>query len=128
MQYVVAPQDIEWHRLEKPGFPGIGFEFSESLIDKDYTTVYSVQLSKIGPGGMSKLHRDPYNHAFYIIAGTGTVRIGKETFDVEPGAIVKIPKEIPHGFNNTGTEDLEFVVIYDPPYVAGTDPVTNLED
>jgi quercetin dioxygenase-like cupin family protein len=128
MDYVLAPKDISWHRLEKPGFPGVGFHFSESVIDEDYTSVYSVQLSKIGPGGRSKLHRDPYNHAFYIIAGTGTVRIGKETYPLEPGSIVKIPEGVPHGFDNTGTEDLEFVVIYDPPYVAGTDPVKNLED
>lgn len=128
MNYVLAPDDIAWQTLEKPGFPGIGFQFSNSVIDKDYTSVYSVQLSKIGPGGRSKMHRDPYNHAFYIISGTGTVQIGKETFDLEPGSVAKIPQGMPHGFNNTGSVDLEFVVIYDPPYVAGADPVTNLED
>ncbi|MET7992092.1 cupin domain-containing protein [Amycolatopsis sp. NPDC005232] len=127
MNYVLNPSDIAWHRLEKPGFPGIGFQFSESVVDDDYTSVYSVQLSKIGPGGKSKLHRDPYNHAFYVTAGTGSVRIGKDSWDVEPGSVVKIPAGLPHGFSNTGDVDLEFVVIYDPPYVAGTEPVKELE-
>ncbi|MEU4673205.1 cupin domain-containing protein [Amycolatopsis sp. NPDC023774] len=127
MNYVLNPADIAWHRLEKPGFPGIGFQFSESVVDDDYTSVYSVQLSKIGPGGKSKLHRDPYNHAFYVTAGTGSVRIGKDSWDVEPGSVVKIPAGLPHGFSNTGDVDLEFVVIYCPPYVAGTDPVKELE-
>jgi mannose-6-phosphate isomerase-like protein (cupin superfamily) len=34
---------------------------------------------------------------------------------------VKIPAGTGHGFTNTGPEDLVFLVIYDPPYLAGTE-------
>lgn len=128
MKYVLAPQEMEWHKLEKPEFPGIGFQFTGNVVDKDYTSAYSIQLSRMGPGGRSKLHREPFNHAFYIVAGTGTVRVEKETFDLEPGTLVKIPQGIPHALDNTGSTDLEFLVIYDPPYVTGTNAVPNLED
>ena len=120
MDYVLAPGDIQWNEMKNPKVQGAGFAFSTSVIDSDYTGVYSAQLGKIGPGGSSKLHRDPYNHAFYFIQGTGTVQIGKETWDLEPGTIVKIPEGKPHGFVNTGADDLVFLVIYDPPYVAGS--------
>jgi quercetin dioxygenase-like cupin family protein len=120
MEYVLAPDDIVWNAIDNPRVPGVGFAFSESVIDKEYTGVYSAQLGLIGPGGSSKLHRDPYNHAFYFIKGTGTVQVGNETKDLEPGTVVKIPQGLPHGFVNTGDDDLVFLVIYDPPYVAGS--------
>jgi oxalate decarboxylase/phosphoglucose isomerase-like protein (cupin superfamily) len=40
----------------------------------------------------------------------------------------KVPEGLPHGITNTGSVDLGFLVIYDPPDVLGTDPVINLED
>jgi mannose-6-phosphate isomerase-like protein (cupin superfamily) len=127
MQYVISPRDIEWRTLEKPGFPANGFQFTDNMIDEDYTSAYSVQMSKIGPGGRSKLHRETVNHAFYIISGTGTVRIEKKTWDMEPGTVVKVPKGLPHSIDNTGSDDLVFLVIYDPPTVTGKQDVPNLE-
>jgi quercetin dioxygenase-like cupin family protein len=120
MEYVLAPDDIVWNELENPRLPGVGFAFTPSVIDKDYTGVYSAQLGRIGTGGSSKLHRDPYNHAFYFVSGVGTVQIGTQTWDLVPGTVVKIPEGEPHGFVNTGPDDLVFLVIYDPPYVAGS--------
>ncbi|QRP48553.1 cupin domain-containing protein [Amycolatopsis sp. FDAARGOS 1241] len=120
MDYVLAPSDVVWNKIDNPRVPGVGFAFSESVIDEDYTGVYSAQLGLIGPGGSSKPHRDPYNHAFYFVKGTGSVHIGQQTWDLEPGTIVKIPRGEVHGFENTGDEDLVFLVVYDPPYVAGS--------
>jgi quercetin dioxygenase-like cupin family protein len=120
MSYVLAPDDIVWKTIDNPKVPGVGFAFSESVIAEDYTPLYSAQFGLIGPGGSSALHRDPYNHAFYFIKGTGTVQIGKEKWDLRPGTIVKIPEGKAHAIVNTGPDDLVFLVIYDPPYVAGS--------
>ncbi|MFI5706401.1 cupin domain-containing protein [Kribbella sp. NPDC051620] len=119
MEYVLAPEDIVWKEFENPASPGIGFGFTPSVIDEEYTEVYSAQLGKIGPGGRSKPHVDHYNHAFYFISGQGDVTIGKRTWPLVPGTVVRIPSGLTHGFTNTGTEDLTFFVVYDPPYVAG---------
>jgi mannose-6-phosphate isomerase-like protein (cupin superfamily) len=120
MSHVLQPDDVVWNKLENPRVPGVGFAFSESVIDKDYTDLYSAQLGLIGPGGSSKPHRDPYNHAFYFIRGTGSVQVADETAKLVPGTIVRVPKGKVHSFVNTGEEDLVFLVIYDPPYVAGS--------
>jgi mannose-6-phosphate isomerase-like protein (cupin superfamily) len=119
MEYVLAPEDIRWKDMESPTSPGVGFGFTPSVIDSDYTEVFSAQLGKIGPGGKSKPHVDHYNHAFYFISGAGEVRIGRQTWPLTPGTVVKIPSGLAHGFTNTGEEDLTFFVVYDPPYVAG---------
>lgn len=128
MQYVTGPREIEWRTLEKPGFPANGFQFTDNLIDEDYTSAYSVQMSKIATGGRSKLHRETFNHAFYIVSGTGRVRIEKQTWDMEPGTVVKVPKGLPHSIENTGSDDLVFLVIYDPPTVTGKEDVRALEN
>jgi mannose-6-phosphate isomerase-like protein (cupin superfamily) len=119
VDYVLAPEDITWKVLDGPTSPGVGFGFTPSVIDADYTESYSAQLGKISPGGLSKPHVDHYNHAFYFISGTGTVTIGKQSWPLKPGTIVKIPSGPTHAFANTGSEDLTFLVIYDPPHVTG---------
>jgi quercetin dioxygenase-like cupin family protein len=119
MDYVLAPEDITFKTLNSSTSPGVGFGFTQSVIDADYTEHYSAQLGKIGPGGLSKPHVDPYNHAFYFISGTGTVTVGKQSWLLKPGTIVKIPSGLTHGFANTGADDLTFLVIYDPPHVSG---------
>jgi mannose-6-phosphate isomerase-like protein (cupin superfamily) len=121
MEYVLTPDDLDWTEIDKPGFPNTGFLFTPSVIDKDFTEVYSAQLGRIRPGKGSTPHRDPYNHAFYFMRGSGKVRIGRKEWDLRPGTIVKIPAGKAHGFTNTGPDDLVFLVIYDPPYLAGTE-------
>jgi quercetin dioxygenase-like cupin family protein len=60
-------------------------------------------------------HRHTYNHAFYFLRGTCKVQIGEQTWDIEPGTLVKVPAHEQHSVTNTGTDDLIFLVVYDPP-------------
>jgi len=115
MQYVVTPDDLDWAEVDPAGNPSTGFMFTPSVIDKDYTDSYSSRLGLMRPGNDSGLHTDPYNHAFYFLQGTGEVQIGEETWSLKPGTIVKIPTGKVHGFSNTGSDDLVFLVIYDSP-------------
>jgi oxalate decarboxylase/phosphoglucose isomerase-like protein (cupin superfamily) len=43
------------------------------------------------------------------------VQIGEQTWHIKPGTFVKVPAYKQHRVTNTGTEDLIFLVIYDPP-------------
>ncbi|MEU7763976.1 cupin domain-containing protein [Nocardia sp. NPDC049190] len=61
-----------------------------------------------------------HNHAFYVAAGAGTVQIEQNTFDMKSGTVIKVPEGKQHSVTNTGTEDLVFLTIYDPPNVDGT--------
>lgn len=52
------------------------------------------------------------NEAFYVIAGTGSIEIGTERYDVGPGDSAVIPAGIDH--NLTGTSiDVPFTVLCD---------------
>jgi quercetin dioxygenase-like cupin family protein len=114
--YVVVPEDIVWHKTD------LGREvwLSENLVTTDYTWVFTAQVSRFGPGGGSPPHTHTYNHAFYFLSGSCRVQIGEQTWDIRPGAFVKVPAYTQHSVTNTGAEDLIFLVIYDPPNTDGT--------
>jgi len=109
--YVWAPENIVWHKTAL----GPQFWLSDNLVDADYTTVFSAQLTKFGPGGGSPPHTHTYNHAFYFLSGTCRVQIGEHAWDVKAGSFVKVPAHEQHSVTNTGANDLIFLVVYDPP-------------
>jgi quercetin dioxygenase-like cupin family protein len=109
--YVFAPEDIVWHKTAL----GPQFWLSDNLVGTDYTSVFSAQLTKFGPGGGSPPHTHTYNHAFYFVSGTCRVQIDEHAWHIEPGTFVKVPAHKQHSVTNTGAEDLIFLVIYDPP-------------
>ncbi|BBX21660.1 hypothetical protein MTER_10710 [Mycolicibacter terrae] len=114
MANVIALEDIVWQRTAL----GEKFWISDELVGAEYSTLFSAQLTKFGPGGGSSPHRHDYNHAFYFLTGSCRVRIGDQSWQTAPGSFVKIPANQEHSLTNTGGEDLIFLVIYDPPHVA----------
>jgi mannose-6-phosphate isomerase-like protein (cupin superfamily) len=112
--YVFAPEDIVWHDTDL----GRRFWISDELVGTDYSALFSAQITKFGPGGGSALHHHTYNHAFYFLTGTARVQIGNNAWHTKPGTFVKVPANEEHSVTNTRTEDLIFLVIYDPPHVA----------
>ena len=113
--YVFAPESIVWHKTDL----GSEFWLSDDLVDTDYTSVFSAQLTKFGPDGGSPLHTHTYNHAFNFLRGTCRVQIDEQTWHIKPGTFVKVPAHKQHSVTNTGAEDLIFLVIYDPPPADG---------
>lgn len=111
---VFAPEQIVWQETEL----GRNFWISDDLVGTGYSTRFSAQLTKFGPGGASPLHHHSYNHAFYFLTGTARIQIADESWDTEPGSFVKVPAFEEHSVTNTGDGDLVFLVIYDPPHVA----------
>jgi quercetin dioxygenase-like cupin family protein len=90
------------------------------VVDTDYTSVFNAQLTKFSPGGGSPPHHHTYSHAFYFLSGTCSVQIEDQTWHVKSGTFVKVPAYKQHSVTNDGTEDLIFLVIYDPPLNDGT--------
>jgi mannose-6-phosphate isomerase-like protein (cupin superfamily) len=111
---VFAPEDIVWHETDL----GENFWVSDDLVGAQYSTLFSAQLTKFGPGGGSTSHHHGYNHAFYFLTGTGCMRIGDQSWQTTPGSFVKVPANAQHDLTNAGDDDLVFLVIYDPPHVA----------
>jgi quercetin dioxygenase-like cupin family protein len=115
-EYVNGPRDVVWHKTDL----GTEFYVSDELVDGDYTSAFSAQLTKFGPGGGSPPHEHDYNHAFYFLTGTAGVAIGEQTWQTEPGTFVKVPAHARHSVTNVGSDDLIFLVVYDPPISDGT--------
>lgn len=111
---VYAPEDIVWRETDL----GQNFWISDDLVGAEYSTLFSAQLTKFGPGGGSTAHHHDYNHAFYFLTGTGRMQLGEEFWQTKAGSFVKVPANVEHSLMNSGEDDLVFLVIYDPPHVA----------
>jgi quercetin dioxygenase-like cupin family protein len=117
MHPVTSIEQFEWKPLSVEGSKG--YEFMFNLVGAEYTDAYSVDLVRVEPGGYSPVHIDPDNHAFYFIEGTGRVTIAGKPNAVGPGSVVKIPFGALHSIENTGSQHLLFLTIYDPPRKRG---------
>ena len=58
------------------------------------------------------MHRHPYVEAWVVQAGEATFRVGDSTIVVPAGHIVIGPANVPHGFRNSGGEELRMVAIH----------------
>ena len=87
---------------------------------------FSVILVHTGAGGGPKVHRHPYPEVFIVESGIATFRLGDEEVVVSAGHVVVGPPLVPHGFTNTGSEELRIVAIHGAPtfvteWLAGED-------
>lgn len=64
------------------------------------------------PGASEGLHRHQgLEEVYYVMNGTGEVRIGNETAAIVKGDAVPVRLNEAHSFRNTGSEELEFMII-----------------
>ena len=52
--------------------------------------------------------------AFYVLAGTLTVRLGERTIDAVAGSFVLVPRGVAHTFANRGEEPARFLAAMSP--------------
>lgn len=101
---------------------------SHELVGADHADVpFSVILVHSQPGVGPKVHRHPYSEVFIVEAGEATFRVGNDTIVVPAGNVVVGPPGVPHGFTNTGREELRLVAIHGAArfvteWLAGDDP------
>jgi mannose-6-phosphate isomerase-like protein (cupin superfamily) len=67
------------------------------------------------PGEGPSLHRHPYEEVFVVHSGSGTFTIGEDSLEAGPGDIVVAPPRTPHGFVNSGPEQLRLVAVHHSP-------------
>jgi quercetin dioxygenase-like cupin family protein len=66
---------------------------------------------EVAPGGFSSLELHRHPHAVVVLRGRGTVRLGEETFDLEPFDCVYVSPETPHQFRAAPDEPLGFLCV-----------------
>lgn len=78
---------------------------------------FDVQIRKIPPGAaVCPFHSHLAQWEFFLVrAGTGTVRAGGETHAVKAGDFFVHPPGEPHQLINSGTTDLEVLIVADNP-------------
>lgn len=83
------------------------------------TTTGSVQLGVsiclMKPGEEVVIHRHPYEEAYYVVRGHGTMSLDGETIELVPDLTVYIPSNQYHGQKNTSVEELVVLCALAPP-------------
>jgi mannose-6-phosphate isomerase-like protein (cupin superfamily) len=103
-------------------------EHSHEFVGAEHGDVpFCVILVHSRPGVGPKLHRHPYPEVFIVESGQATFQIGENRVVVEGGHVVVSPSGEPHGFTNTGTDELRLTAIhgagrFTTEWLAGSDP------
>jgi quercetin dioxygenase-like cupin family protein len=63
---------------------------------------YEVVLADSGPGGDIVPHRHPWQEAYFVLAGTLEVQVGRRLHRAEAGSFLTIPPRALHGFRVVG--------------------------
>ncbi len=110
-KYVVALKDgMEGYLPRKTGI-------FRALIDEESSGAkhFSLMVNTMFAGIDGVEHKHDVEHCWYILSGTGTMYIGKETFDIGPEMAVFAPADTLHKIVVGPDEDLTYVLIYAPP-------------
>ncbi len=89
---------------------------------------FSLAHARVKPGQATLPHRLRAAEVYYIIQGTGQMRIEDEVVEVCRGQAVYVPPGAIQGIRNTGHQELLFLCIVDPAWrpdveeVLGADP------
>lgn len=101
-----------------PTVAGDGSELRELLHpDRDDINVgYSLACAVVKPGRKTLRHTLSSPEVYYVIFGSGTMHVGRESEQVHAGHCVFIPQGEEQWIENTGRIDLAFLCLVDPPW------------
>jgi quercetin dioxygenase-like cupin family protein len=65
------------------------------------------------PGEKIDPHLQPFDLVFYLLSGNGILDAGGEPVEGRENCAIFVPAGMPRGWKNTGTDDLNLLVIKD---------------
>lgn len=68
----------------------------------------------IDTGGGAHEHVHDVEQVYYVLSGNATIETPGEKCEAGPGSAVFIPPNTPHKMSNSGTKQLQILVIYSP--------------
>jgi mannose-6-phosphate isomerase-like protein (cupin superfamily) len=89
------------------------------LIDRTTSTVSQCSLAEetLPPGStVSRHHHEVIEEIYFIVSGTGSLRMGEEERAVRKGDAIFIPRMTPHELTNTGSEPMRIMLVCGPAY------------
>ena len=93
--------------------------FITPLIDRSTSDITQCSLAEevLPPGAAVKPHyHKTHEEIYYLLRGSGRMRVGEEWQDVTAGDAVYIPAGLVHSLANTGAEDIILVVVVGPAF------------
>ena len=72
----------------------------------------SVFCERMAVGDEIPLHRHREDEVFFLVEGAVEARVGEETREIGPGAVVFIPGGMKHGFRNVGEEEVRIQAVF----------------
>lgn len=63
------------------------------------------------PGEVLAVHTNPFDVAFYTLAGTGELTVGEQTRTIAPDSVIEVAAGEMRGWKNTGPEELRVLVL-----------------
>lgn len=105
--------DRDWVELAGLAVSRAGYK---PLTSDDYTGgAYSIELTRIAPGGSSNAHTEPWAHLFYVLDGDGEIEVDGARAAMRPGSVHPVSAGQIHSLANTGAGDLVMLAVYHPP-------------
>lgn len=68
-----------------------------------------IAVSELAPGGEVAGHLHPFEESFYVLAGSGLVRIGDLSYRLLPDDFGFVPLAVAHAWSNDGAEPLRLL-------------------
>ena len=116
MDTVENVHDRRWVDDDTPGAKG--YAYMEIVAgEPEYTSAFSCELVRLGPGDQSLPHVEPYNHLLFFVEGDGEITIGDVTWSLSPGSYAKVKAGEQHSLRNLGDTEMQLLTVYDPPRV-----------
>ena len=106
---IIDIDDVPGRHITIPGM-------TRTIKDILRTDTMTTHLGIIPPGQSTSEHSHPVSEEIaYIVKGAGTCRVGGQRGQFKANCLVFVPKEVPHYYSNTGSEELVLFVVYSPP-------------
>ena len=71
-------------------------------------------IARLAPGREIEAHIDPMEEIYFVLSGTGQMRVDDESRQVGPGDATWIPVGAAHALLNSGQEELVILVVASP--------------
>lgn len=88
--------------------PQVPFRFDGRIL---YTSPgYELVHLTLHPGEQMEMHIQPFDVVFFVISGSGVLKIDKETVEIEENTIVSVSQGVERAWSNPGQLDLKILV------------------
>ncbi|MEA3557769.1 MAG: cupin domain-containing protein [Candidatus Thermoplasmatota archaeon] len=104
---LINTKDVEMNEVKMKGVKDTQIQWLASKFDG--APNFAMRRFTMKPGGSIGLHDHPWEHEIYLLKGQGIAFTDKERVKIKEGNVIFMPGNEPHGYDNTGSEELVFI-------------------